>query len=552
MVSYDPPSQLNAAMLLCPLSRHGCEHRHDPSDPQRRASIPRPLPSESGNLVSLPVPWKKDPSLPEIQSGQALVYRVTRKDDNSLYALKRLKNRQSEDRRSRFERELHRMDALNQAGLRVPAIVAYDASTERPWFVMPWFARGSLQVLIESSGSDYEMPDRLSLFEELCQIIKSVHDAGIAHRDLKPENVLVDDDGSLYLTDFGLSLSMDDERLTSYAEAVGSRYYIAPENESGASEDVDQRPADFYALGKIGWVLLTGRSVRAREQQSEAEWRVSTLLDDNRLASMDTLLSSMISQDVRTRASDWGVLMPELRAARLRFDPSSQMKAKSGEHDDLLSRATEALRRIETSEATREGRREQEIEREMTDRYHMFASAFLSAFTSEVDDFVEELQGMSTQVRFVVGSSGPVVENLLGHPLLARIGAVRSACLRHAAIGGISVHDVSGWRNRSFNVNLYGIVVDGRVRIFRSVFMYEKGMDSELLLPPHFPRLSNTSARLGWPSQDSFISSVVRESAPLTKVLITSYLSTLNEQPDATELQAQLTAALATYADRSP
>jgi hypothetical protein len=159
---------------------------------------------------------------------------------------------------------------------------------------------------------------------------------------------------------------------------------------------------------------------------------------------------------------------------------------------------------------------------------------------------------MSTQVRFVVGSSGSVVENLLGHPLLARIGAVRSACLRHAAIGGISVHDVSGWRNRSFNVNLYGIVVDGRVRIFRSVFMYEKGMDSELLLPPHFPRLSNTSARLGWPSQDSFISSVVRESAPLTKVLITSYLSTLNEQPDATELQAQLTAALATYADRSP
>jgi aminoglycoside phosphotransferase (APT) family kinase protein len=78
--------------------------------------------------------------------GQALVDLVYRSDDDSIYVLKRLRNSQNAERRTRFEREMRRMRELSAAGLRVPTVVAYDATADRPWFVMPWFGQGSLQA----------------------------------------------------------------------------------------------------------------------------------------------------------------------------------------------------------------------------------------------------------------------------------------------------------------------------------------------------------------------------------------------------------------------
>jgi hypothetical protein len=48
------------------------------------------------------------------------------------------------------------------------------------------------------------------------------------------------------------------QRLTETAEQIGSRFYIAPENERGFNPEVDQRPADLHAFGKLAWVLLSG------------------------------------------------------------------------------------------------------------------------------------------------------------------------------------------------------------------------------------------------------------------------------------------------------
>ena len=80
------------------------------------------------------------------QSGQAWVYRVNRRNDPREYALKRLKN---PGRRNRFVREVETMTRLRAAGLAVvPEIVEAELEGDQPYFVMPWYADGSLQARV--------------------------------------------------------------------------------------------------------------------------------------------------------------------------------------------------------------------------------------------------------------------------------------------------------------------------------------------------------------------------------------------------------------------
>ena len=93
---------------------------------------------------------------------------------------------------------------------------------------------------------------------------------------------------------------------------------------------MDQRPADVYALGKIGWALLSGKSVRAREEQSEPEWRLANLLRDPRVGGLDAILTDMISRDLRTRPSDSdlrkSVPNPQLNVDQRTYPSTSAMR----------------------------------------------------------------------------------------------------------------------------------------------------------------------------------------------------------------------------------
>jgi serine/threonine protein kinase len=215
--------------------------------------------------VSLPQGWIATGR--QAESGQAWVYQVRRHDEpgGQLYALKRLKN---PNRKARFVRETEAMDRLRREhGAAVPEIVAHDLEAERPWFLMPWYDAGSLEDAVSDRRFWSDLSAGLDLLVSLAEILADVHVAGVAHRDLKPANVLVGDE-ELALTDFGLCLDLEDEsfRLTETDEAIGSRLYIAPENEGGINPEIDQRPADFYAFGKLAWALLAGRRPLPRER----------------------------------------------------------------------------------------------------------------------------------------------------------------------------------------------------------------------------------------------------------------------------------------------
>jgi len=135
------------------------------------------------------------------------------------------------------------------------------ASKTKLYLVLELVTGGELfRLLVRERGFS---EDRARFFfKQLVEGVKECHDQGICHRDLKPENLLLDSNGDLKITDFGLSaLHNNNENATQTSTQMlhttcGSPNYVAPEILKG--EGYDGRKADVWSMGVIAYVLATG------------------------------------------------------------------------------------------------------------------------------------------------------------------------------------------------------------------------------------------------------------------------------------------------------
>lgn len=124
--------------------------------------------------------------------------------------------------------------------------------------VMEWVAGGTLRESLLAGTGKLKVEEALDLIEPVLSGLEAAHRAGIVHRDIKPENVLFSSDGTLKVTDFGLSLpDNEEERLTVTGTYVGTPGYMAPEQHEGGQADAR---TDIYAVGVMLYEMLTGKA----------------------------------------------------------------------------------------------------------------------------------------------------------------------------------------------------------------------------------------------------------------------------------------------------
>lgn len=204
-------------------------------------------------------PWMTEAgSFGEGGQGEVFLVRHETNDPPGEFVLKRLKNPK---RQARFDQELKSLLAV--AGH--PNVVALvDTGAYRDdklsHYVMEK-ADGSLAGQAPRRG--YPPVRAFEIYRDVLAGVKTLHDAKIIHRDIKPDNVLMFG-ARAKIADTGLCLIAEDERFTPTFEAVGPRYYMAPELEGGRNLDVDYR-ADLYSLGKLLYWLLSGGTTLVRE-----------------------------------------------------------------------------------------------------------------------------------------------------------------------------------------------------------------------------------------------------------------------------------------------
>ena len=202
------------------------------------------------------------------------------------------------------------------AGLDHPGIVRihdYGLIGGREYIAMDFFPCGDLKRRLLHPLS---IPETLAYAQRVCIALEAVHAAGMLHRDLKPPNIMLREDASIVLIDFGLAKRFNaTTQLTAAGVLRGSPYYMSPEQAQG--EELDGR-SDLYSLGVIFHEMLTGakpylgatavevlqQHVSAPLPQLPAELgQYQTLLDglmaksrDDRFATADALLTHLQQQ----------------------------------------------------------------------------------------------------------------------------------------------------------------------------------------------------------------------------------------------------------------
>ena len=99
------------------------------------------------------------------------------------------------------------------------------------------------------------MDEAIAYAIEIARALGAAHARDIVHRDIKPQNVLIDEEGSAKVTDFGIARSLDEEGLTADGRVLGTTDYVSPEQALG--HDVDGQ-SDIYSLGIVLFEMLTG------------------------------------------------------------------------------------------------------------------------------------------------------------------------------------------------------------------------------------------------------------------------------------------------------
>lgn len=157
-----------------------------------------------------------------------------------------------EDQLERFRREAKAIARLNHPN--VVQVIDAGEDNGTAYIVLEYVQGETLKDRIRRIGR-MSIDEALAYTIEIARALSVAHRHHIVHRDVKPQNVLLGDDGSTKVTDFGIARALDQEGLTADGRVLGTTDYVSPEQALG--HEVDGQ-SDFYSLGVVLFEMLIG------------------------------------------------------------------------------------------------------------------------------------------------------------------------------------------------------------------------------------------------------------------------------------------------------
>ncbi|SHF31951.1 protein kinase domain-containing protein [Caloramator proteoclasticus] len=189
------------------------------------------------------------------EGGMAIVYKAKDQLLNRYVAVKILKQEFTQDEEfvKKFKRE-----SIAAASLTHPNIVSiFDVGEQDNiyYIVMEYIKGQTLKEYIKSNGKiGYKRVLDITL--QIAMALDNAHKNGVVHRDIKPHNIVVTEEGTIKVTDFGIARASTVATVTNTNKVLGSVHYLSPEQAKGGFSD---HRTDIYSLGVVMYEMLTGR-----------------------------------------------------------------------------------------------------------------------------------------------------------------------------------------------------------------------------------------------------------------------------------------------------
>src|SRR5947209_9774270 len=187
--------------------------------------------------------------------GMSTVYRALDETLQRQVAIK-LMNREvtsDSDQLERFRREARAVAQLSHP--HIVGVIDAGEDESRPYIVFEYVEGETLKERIRHLGR-LPIPEAVAYAIEIARALGAAHARHIVHRDVKPQNVLIDQEGSAKVTDFGIARTLDEEGLTADGRVLGTTDYVSPEQALG--QPVTGQ-SDLYSLGVVLYEMLTGQ-----------------------------------------------------------------------------------------------------------------------------------------------------------------------------------------------------------------------------------------------------------------------------------------------------
>lgn len=187
--------------------------------------------------------------------GMAVVYKAYDNIDDRIVAIKILKEEflANEEFRRRFKNEAKAIAVLSHPNI----VKVYDVSfgDRLQYIVMEYIEGITLKEYIEQQKI-VNWKEAVHFLTQILRALQHAHDKGIVHRDIKPQNIILLQDGTIKVSDFGIARFSRGDTRTMTESAIGSVHYISPEQARGELTD---DKADIYSVGVVMYEMLTGQ-----------------------------------------------------------------------------------------------------------------------------------------------------------------------------------------------------------------------------------------------------------------------------------------------------